>query len=145
MFTEKFKAYAFDGDTIECEVEGFRCTATLHYDDDLTPPDERSDGFWPSEDPKAAGYVGPERFTEEHERAQEVMRAWKNDEWFYGGVEVSVSKAGIILTPAYRFALWGVECNYPGSDNSYLVEVANDLLPEALDYAKAKIEELKTL
>jgi hypothetical protein len=46
------------------------------------------------------------------------------------------------LTQEYQTALWGVECNYPDSDNSYLMEVANDLLPEALEQAKAAIEKL---
>jgi len=42
------------------------------------------------------------------------MAAWKNDEWYYCGVI------------------------YPDSDNAYLTEVANELLPEALEVAKAE-------
>lgn len=33
-------------------------------------------------------------------------------------------------------SLWGVEANYPDTDNSYLCEVANELLPEALARAE---------
>lgn len=42
MFTERFSGYA--GESISCEVDGFTCTATLHADDDTTPPWERHDG-----------------------------------------------------------------------------------------------------
>jgi len=35
-------------------------------------------------------------------------------------------------------SLWGIEANYPDSDNAYLTEVANGLLPEALEAAKAE-------
>jgi len=65
------------------------------------------------------------------------MAAWKNDEWYYCGVILSVALEGITLD---RFAasLWGIEANYPDSDNAYLTEVANELLPEAIAEAKAE-------
>jgi len=65
------------------------------------------------------------------------MAAWKNDDWFYCGVILSVALEGITLD---RFAasLWGIEANYPDSDNSYLSEVANELLSEALAEAKTE-------
>ena len=65
------------------------------------------------------------------------MAAWKNDEWFYCGVILSVAIDGLTLD---RFAasLWGIEANYPDSDNAYQTEVANDLLPEAIAEAKAE-------
>ena len=65
------------------------------------------------------------------------MSAWKNDEWYYCGVILSVAIDGLTLD---RFAasLWGIEANYPDSDNAYLSEVANELLPEALAEAKAE-------
>ena len=65
------------------------------------------------------------------------IRDRKNDEWFYCGVILSVALEGITLD---RFAasLWGIEANYPDSDNAYLSEVANELLPEALAEAKAE-------
>jgi hypothetical protein len=30
---------------------------------------------------------------------------------------------------SHAASLWGIEANYPGADNSYLTEVANELLP----------------
>jgi len=68
---------------------------------------------------------------------ERVMAAWKNDEWYYCGVILSVAIEGLTLD---RFAasLWGIEVNYPDSDNAYLTEVANELLSEALETAKAE-------
>lgn len=44
MFTEKFTGTVYAGETITCEVDGFTVTATIHSDDDTTPPWEREDG-----------------------------------------------------------------------------------------------------
>lgn len=73
-----------------------------------------------------------------------TLRAWCRDEWSYCGVAVTIERAGIRLTGKYDHALWGVEYNYPESDNSYLLEIANELLPDALNAAKAKVKELAT-
>lgn len=72
----------------------------------------------------------------------EVLKAWCDDEWRYVGVAVTVSREGVRLTGNFDHALWGVDCNYPGSDNSYLTEVANEQLPEALAAARAKVVSL---
>jgi hypothetical protein len=39
-------------------------------------------------------------------------------------------------------SLWGIEANYPGADNSYLKEVANELLPEAVAVARETLARL---
>jgi hypothetical protein len=72
----------------------------------------------------------------------EVLKAWCNDEWAYCGVAVCVYADDTPLTGEYDHALWGVEYNYPGSDNAYLTEVANDLLGDALAAARARLAEL---
>jgi hypothetical protein len=76
----------------------------------------------------------------EHDFA--VLKAWCDDEWWYVGVAVTVARGGFEFTPDFQFALWGVECNYPGSDNSYLGEVAEDLAGDALAVARAKLSAL---
>jgi len=68
-----------------------------------------------------------------------ARNAWFDNEWFYCGVVVTVSKNGIELG---EDSLWGIECNYPNSDNSYLLEVANELIKGALDAARATLAEL---
>lgn len=72
----------------------------------------------------------------------EVLKAWCNDDWRYVGVAVTVSRDDVDLTGEYDHAVWGVDCNYPGSDNSYLMAVANEHLPEALDAARAKLAQM---
>lgn len=142
MFTKQFGKFVCEGDSITCEVDGFTAMAIVYSDDDPSPPDKRMDGFWPSKDPKAAGYCSPEIFDEEQAKAERAMEAWKKDEWFYCGVDITVSRADVQLTCQYQHALWGIECNYPDSDNNYLTEVANELLDEALKEARGKIKEL---
>jgi hypothetical protein len=73
-----------------------------------------------------------------------VLKAWCNDEWHYYGVAVTVSKAGIRLTGKYDHACWGIEGNYPGGDNSYFTEVANEELDEALETARQRVTEICT-
>lgn len=142
MFTTSFGSYICDGDYITCEVEGFDVTATIYYDDDTTAPDKRQDGFWPSNDPNDAGYVLPENFAAQQALAEHVMNAWNNDEWHYYGVAVTVDREAVTLTGKYAHAVWGIEGNYPEGDNSYFLEVANELLDEALAAAKEKIKKL---
>ena len=141
-FTQKFDAYICIGDTITCTVDGYTVTARITHDETPDAPDERQDGFWPSLYKDDAGFIGSgngwrDRFAKAQAHAERVMAAWKNDEWYYCGVILSVAIDGLTLD---RFAasLWGIEANYPDSDNAYLTEAANELLPEALEAAKAE-------
>jgi hypothetical protein len=69
-----------------------------------------------------------------------VLRAWANDEWRWVGVVVTATRDGIELG---RASLWGIESeDYPGSDGSYLIEVANELTGEALNDATAQLARL---
>jgi hypothetical protein len=68
----------------------------------------------------------------------ENLRAWCADEWFWCGVAVTVSKAGVQLTGQYDNALWGIE----NTAGAYLAEVAEELASEALPAARAKLAEL---
>lgn len=138
----KFDKYVCDGDTVTLTVDGFDCTARLYRDDCGDAPDERDCGFWPSLDPKSAGYIGPKSprtLRRHHAKAQAIMDAWKRDEWHYYGVAVTVSRHGVELIGQYEHACWGIEGNYPGGDNSYLSKVADELLDEALTSAREKL------
>lgn len=141
-FTTGFGLFVMEGDSITCDVGRFKATARVYRDDSNDKPDERDDGFWPSRNKDAAGYVNPAKFDEEQAKAERVMAAWKNDEWFYCGVVVTVECEGVQLTGQYGNALWGVECNYPDGNNDYLRTVANELLDEAIEAAKAKLAAL---
>ena len=145
-FTQHFNTYACEGDTISCEAEGFTVTARIVADDCPDAPDQRQDGFWPSLYKDAPGFIGPgngfrQRFAEAQAKAEAVMEAWRKGEWFYCGIVLSVERDGVELD-SHAASFWGVECNYPGTDNSYLTRVANELLPEALDAGRAAASRL---
>ena len=80
------------------------------------------------------------------QRDFEYLQAWCNDEWWYVSLTLSVSYGDIDLDD-YAASLCGIEVNYPGSDHQvYLLETANELLPEALEVAKKRrAEMLETL
>ena len=141
-FTQKFDDYVCIGDSITCTIDGYAVTARIAHDETPEAPDQRQDGFWPSLYIDDAGFIGSgngfrDRFDAAQAKSEAVMSAWKNDEWFYCGVILSVAIDGLTLD---RFAasLWGIEANYPDSNNAYLAEVANELLSEALEAAKAE-------
>lgn len=161
MFTEHFRQYASEGDSIDYRVTvaglatGLRFVATLYRDESGEGPEERSDGFWPSLDPQSAGYIGPksEATLKRHTaKAQAVLDAWNNDEWFYCGVAVRAFFDDEPLTGEYGAALWGVDCNYPQHygqgrprgwyPNHYLREVANEQLSECVPEALERLREL---
>lgn len=147
IFTNGFDTCASVGDTITAQHEGFTLTARIEHDDTSGAPDKEMDGFWPSLDPMSAGYIGPKSkstLRRHMARAQMVMDAWRNDEWFWCGIVVSVARDGVDLGAA---SLWSVACNYPENvsgrpDNFYLLDVANEWAGEALKEARAKLASL---
>ncbi len=155
-FTKHFDRYVCEGDMIETTApDGIRLVATIYRDDSGEAPDERDEGFWPSLDPQSCGYIGPRSkatLARHTARAQSVMDAWKNDEWFYCGVAVQAWLNDTPLTHKYGAALWGVDCNYPDYHwtgkprdwypNHYLRDVANQLVDECHDAAREKIAEI---
>ncbi len=137
IFTERFAPFVCEGDTIECEAEGFEIVARIVRDLCSDPPDKRQDGFWPSEYIGYAGFIGPgnnwrQRLADAQAKAEAIMEAWREDEWFYCGIVLSVSLDGVMLDQNAA-SLWGVEANYPDTDNANLTEIACGLLPEAID------------
>lgn len=138
MFKQHFDRYALDGDRITCRVGEYLCVAEIIRDNDGRSPDKEMDGFWPSR----SDYKSDAAFERAYGRAALVMQSWKDDDWFWCGVEVRT-----FLTDQSEEddpedyltceSLWGIECNYPVFDkrrrpNTYLREVANELLSRAL-------------
>jgi hypothetical protein len=153
-FTSAFGKYACEGDAIETRIDGFYIRARIVRDDHAGAPDEHRDGFWPSLDPDDPGYIGEaseNRLAFETARAHRLMTMWKNDEWFFCGIVLSVEKSGIVLD-RNAASLWGLECNYPrhplaasAADdfpNNYLTEIANELLDDALAEGKKTLARL---
>ena len=160
-FVQHFNAFASIGDTIEARVSlggystGLRLVASLYRDDSPDRPDERDDGFWPSQDQNAAGYCGKMSavtFAKHKRRAESIMKAWENGEWFYVGVAVRAYFDEEPLTEEFAHALWGVDCNHPQYwwkgrprgwyPNHYLRDVANELAGECAQEAICHLTEL---
>jgi len=110
-----FNSYALPGDCIEWEKDGFTLRATLLEDYDTTPDD--SDCY-----------------------STRAMDKWLKNEWFFAGVVISVSRAGVVLDDAAA-SLWGCGCNL-GRSNKYLTEAAHGLGEEALSTARATLRRL---
>jgi hypothetical protein len=72
------------------------------------------------------------------------MASWRKGEWFYCGIVLSVSLDGVELAP-HAASLWGIEANYPETDNSYLTEASGTLLPDALAAAREVLARLTAL
>ena len=149
MFTEHFSSFVCPGDVITCETEGFAVSARIIPDDCPDPPDQRQDGFWPSLYKDAPGFIGPgnnfrARFAKAQAEAEAIMEGWRKGEWFYCGILLSVSLDGVELAP-HAASLWGIEANYPETDNSNLTEVAANLLPDALAAAREVLARLTAL
>ena len=119
MFTKGFNQYVCVGDSITTEEAGMTIRARVVFDEDTRPNEYDEDCYTP-----------------------EQIEAWKNDAWFFCGVVLSVLVDGIEID-SHAASLWGVDCNFPGGDNSYLLTVANELLPEAIEQARGRIEALK--
>ena len=111
-----FPKYACIGDAIKWVNGEFLITATIHQDCDTKPED--SDCCDESQ-----------------------IEAFKNDEWYYCGIVISVEKQGIMIED-HAASLWGVDVNFPGSDNSYLAEVAQELESEAIEVGKAEMQRM---
>jgi hypothetical protein len=112
----KFRAYVCPGDSIEWNSEGFDFVARLENDSDTKPTD--FDGY-----------------------SEESIKKWRDDEWFYGGLIVSVSKNGVPLSD-HAASLWGIDCNY-GQDNDYLSEMCQDLQDEAIKAARVELARIR--
>ena len=96
----------------------------LEPDDTAGAPDSNDDGFWPSHDPDAAGYVAPENYAAEMGKANARMAAWQAGEWWYVGV-IAEARCMVVRNGAgFLFnlrsaGLWGVESDA----GEYLAEV----------------------
>jgi len=71
----------------------------------------------------------------------EALRAWCNDKWYWCGIVVTVThtESGLELVSD---SLWGIDANYPGSDNSYLTQCAMELAESALSDARNRARTL---
>jgi hypothetical protein len=136
MFTENFDTYVCDGDSITCVVDGYELTATIMHDSHHDIDDDDCHNT----DQNVTGCND-----EQQEKLLAARDAWFNNEWFYCGVVLSASYNGIDINE-HAESLWGIEVNYPGTDNKYLTEVANELIDQGMPYIKgARAQMIETL
>lgn len=133
MFTKKFGSYVCEGDTIKASHKGIDLIATIIRDPDYQIDDDDSHNI----DQSVTGCDDAQQ-----KELLAAREAWLNGEWFYCGIVISGYVDGILIND-HAASLWGIECNYPRTDNSYLVEVANELLEEAIDQLILDIEKMK--
>jgi hypothetical protein len=112
----QFNSYVCEGDAITWSAEGFDLCARVWRDSDTKPTEY--DCYEPAD-----------------------IERWKNDEWFYCGVVVSVSLNGVELSD-HASSLWGVDCNF-GDDNAYLADVAQELEEDALITARHALAQMR--
>ena len=113
MKIPQFDRYVCVGDSVNWTVDGFDITARVEYDPDTRPED--FDCY-----------------------SAKQITAWKNDEWFFCGIILSVSRNGVELSNRAA-SLWGVDCNFPSrrkNPNLCLSEICAELQDEALDCAR---------
>jgi hypothetical protein len=122
-----FDAYVCINDNIIFDYEGFTFTAHIEYDEFTKPTDF---DCYALDDPDYG------------EENREIVDSWEHNEWDYCGIILSATYNDIDITD-HAASLWGLEDNFPGSDNSYLNEVVKELLPEALENAKAELENMR--
>ncbi len=126
--TPHFDSYVCPGDTVTVEDGLYTFTARIERDDFIRLPED--EGF-DLDDPDYG------------EQNKEIVEAWRNDEWFYCGIVISADYNGIELPDEYLASLWGIEANFPNSDNKYLAEVVDELLPEAKERALSLVEKMR--
>lgn len=120
-FATQFGSFVVEGDHISCIVDGIEFRARLEHDWDCRPED-------------ADCYT------------KRQIQAWKDDQWHYFGLVVSAHVDGIELGD---FAsLWGIEGNFPSrrkNPNKCFLEVANELLTEAIESAKTEASRIRSV
>ena len=117
----KFNDYIIIGDFVEYtptenNPRGFVIRATISEDCDTTPFDY-------------------DCYTEEQ------IKQWKNDDWFFCGIVLSVYKAGVCVSD-HAASLWGIECNFTNASNSRISDIVEELETEALQEAEIILQKL---
>ncbi len=111
-----FSSYVCPGDSVTFGHGKFAFNVRLEFDDISTPYD--FDCYNESD-----------------------IERWKNDEWFYGGLVVSVWYNEIQLSHNIT-SLWGIECNFD-ENNSFLTEQAGELIEEVKGEAKELLKNIR--
>lgn len=107
-------------------------------DDTQERPDENDEGFWPSRDHDAPGYVGESDFDAQMTIATERMEAWERGDWEFVGVRARAHCMTVRNGVGTMFTLespglWGIESDV----GDYLNDVFEDEKAELLGMIEA--------
>lgn len=133
-FTQKFDQYACEGDTISITIGGVVYTARIENDDCHSIDDDD----WHNEDQSVTG-CDDEQFA----KLLEARKAYFRGEWYYCGIIISATLEGSSIFQYDLDSIWGIEVNYPNSNNDYLTEVANDMLPTAIKVCETELAKIR--
>ena len=114
----KFDSYACFGEARSVVVGQFTVRAVIEHDQDSSP--DEYDCY--SDEDKAR---------------------WRNDDWHFCGIVLHVSCGGVVIDD-HAASLWGIELNLL-DQNDYLSDVADELLPDAIESAKRTAKALVDL
>lgn len=112
-------------------------------DDSGESPEDRDEGFWPSRDPDAAGYVGEvedDAFAQMQDAAQERMDAFNDGEWGYVGViarahiSIPIGQGSFTTYTLDSPGLWGIENEADSAD--YRAQVFEEQKAELLGHLR---------
>ena len=131
-FEKGFDGYVCPGDVITTTVEGFEIAARIEHDFETHIDDDNVHNV---DQTVTCCNV------EQRKALLAARESWLRGEWQYVGVVLSVARAGVVLDE-YAASLWGICCNYPDGDNEYISDVANELLPEAVQAAETTLAKL---
>jgi hypothetical protein len=133
-FKTAFKSCVCPGDTLQTEIDGIVFTARIDHDpfagiDDIHNPDQEVTGC----------------NDEQQALLMAARSAYNRDEWFYCGIVLSACHRSSGATWESLESLWRIEANYPDGCNTYLTEIANQLLASAVEQVQEKIQGLASL
>lgn len=109
-------------------------------------PDENDDGFWPSRNPKDAGYIGARskaEFDRQMASAKQRMADWEAGEWFYGGVVavahllIPIGGGSFRIMTLESAGLWGIESDSEDYHKDVFEQEKSNLLAELTKLCEA--------
>lgn len=115
-------------------------TRVIEDDEYAAAPDKNDEGFWPSLDKDAPGYIGAgneAEFQKQLDAAHARMAAWNEGVWNYVGVRakavmsIPIGVRDVCTYTLKSAGLWGIESD---SAESYFNEVFADQKAELLSH-----------
>lgn len=117
------------GERVLCEDRGNR----RYYDVQASMEIAKRDGW----DAEPYGGTAGQKAARAVDADYERMRKWCDDQWHWVGVVISISKNGHTLDNCAA-SIWGIESDA----GDYLVEVANDLIGEAIEAGRSVVQKV---